>query len=303
MNTVSWLAQQENLISIRPREASRPPADADRAPDHADVLAVDRRHPGRGARDGRLHLVEAAGLMGRLISTLAMVLVLAGLAGYIYFADGDSAGDTTTTKEKAFGTVAADDIEEVRIAAERGDAGAADQEQRHLEAGRAVGRRRRRRRAVVDHRQPVHARHRAGGGREARRPGAVRPRAGPHRRRRSRSRARPREKRILLGDKTATGGDIYAKLPDSPRVFLVSSFVESTFKKDPFSLRDKTILKVDRAKVDGFTASDRHDHARVREERLGLDDREADRGPRRFRRRRGRHRAAGDGEHAGHHRR
>ena len=54
--------------------------------------------------------------MGRLISTLAMVLVLAGLAGYIYFADGDGAGDTTTTKEKAFGTVDADDIEEVRIA-------------------------------------------------------------------------------------------------------------------------------------------------------------------------------------------
>ena len=53
--------------------------------------------------------------MGRVISTLAMVLVLAGLAGYIYFADGDSAGNTTT-KEKAFGTVAADDIEEVRIA-------------------------------------------------------------------------------------------------------------------------------------------------------------------------------------------
>ena len=64
------------------------------------------------------------------------------------------------------------------------------------------------------------------------------------------------EKRILLGDKTPTGGDIYAKLPDSPRVFLVSSFIESTFKKDPFSLRDKTILKVDRAKVDGFAASD-----------------------------------------------
>ena len=63
------------------------------------------------------------------------------------------------------------------------------------------------------------------------------------------------EKRILLGDKTPTGGDLYAKLPDSPRVFLVSSFLESTFNKDPFSLRDKTILKVDRDKADGFEAS------------------------------------------------
>jgi hypothetical protein len=56
-------------------------------------------------------VVEAAGLMGRLISTLAMVLVLAGLAGYIYFADGSGSSDSTTTKEKAFGTVASDDIE------------------------------------------------------------------------------------------------------------------------------------------------------------------------------------------------
>jgi hypothetical protein len=41
------------------------------------------------------------------------------------------------------------------------------------------------------------------------------------------------ERRILLGDKTATGGDLYAKLPDSPRVFLVPSFLESTFNKTP----------------------------------------------------------------------
>ena len=99
----------------------------------------------------------------------------------------------------------------------------------------------------------------------------------------------------------ATGGDIYAKLPDSPRVFLVSSYLESTFKKDPFSLRDKAILKVDRAKVDGFAASGGLDHARVRQEGHGLDHREADRGASRFRRRGGRHRAADVGEHAGHH--
>ena len=62
-------------------------------------------------------------------------------------------------------------------------------------------------------------------------------------------------KHILFGNKTSTGGDIYAKLADSPRVFLVAAFVESTLKKDPFSLRDKAILKVDRMKVDGFTVT------------------------------------------------
>jgi len=59
-----------------------------------------------------------------------------------------------------------------------------------------------------------------------------------------------KEHRLLLGQKTPTGGDLYARLPDKPRVFLVPSFVESSFDKSPFDLRDKTILKIDRDKVD-----------------------------------------------------
>src|SRR3954468_9580689 len=34
---------------------------------------------------------------------------------------------------------------------------------------------------------------------------------------------------LQLGDKTAQGSDLYARLPDKPRVFLVSSFLETTF--------------------------------------------------------------------------
>lgn len=58
------------------------------------------------------------------------------------------------------------------------------------------------------------------------------------------------EQTLLLGDKTPTGGDMYARRPESPRVFLVSSFLETTFNKSTFDLRDKTVLKVDRGKVD-----------------------------------------------------
>jgi hypothetical protein len=43
---------------------------------------------------------------------------------------------------------------------------------------------------------------------------------------------------------------MYARLSDRPRVFLVSSYLEATFNKTTFDLRDKTILKVDREKVD-----------------------------------------------------
>ena len=54
---------------------------------------------------------------------------------------------------------------------------------------------------------------------------------------------------LLLGAKTPTGSDMYARVPDKPRVFLVSSYLEATFNKTAFDLRDKTILKIDRDKV------------------------------------------------------
>lgn len=56
--------------------------------------------------------------------------------------------------------------------------------------------------------------------------------------------------RIQIGDKTATGGDIYAKRPSEKKVFLVSSFLEATFNRTPFNLREKTLLKFQRDKVD-----------------------------------------------------
>jgi len=59
-------------------------------------------------------------------------------------------------------------------------------------------------------------------------------------------------KRFALGEKTPTGGDIYAHVPGDKRVFLVSSFLDSTFNKTPFALRDKAILKIERDKVDGL---------------------------------------------------
>jgi hypothetical protein len=59
-----------------------------------------------------------------------------------------------------------------------------------------------------------------------------------------------KEHTLLLGKKTPTGGDMYARLPGAPRVFLVSSFLETTFNKTSFDLRDKTVLKIDREKVE-----------------------------------------------------
>ena len=57
--------------------------------------------------------------------------------------------------------------------------------------------------------------------------------------------------RLFLGEKTPTGGDLYAKLPTEKRVFLVSSFLDGTFNRTPFDLRDKKILVFDREKTTG----------------------------------------------------
>lgn len=66
-------------------------------------------------------------------------------------------------------------------------------------------------------------------------------------------------RRLLLGDQTPTGADRYAKLDDSDRVLLVAGYLDTTFDKTTFDLRDKTILEFDRDDLDGLeiTGGDR----------------------------------------------
>jgi hypothetical protein len=63
------------------------------------------------------------------------------------------------------------------------------------------------------------------------------------------------ERKLQIGRKTPPATDLYAKLADSKRVFLVPSYVESTFNKTTFDLRDKTVLKLDRDKIDTLAIS------------------------------------------------
>ncbi len=57
---------------------------------------------------------------------------------------------------------------------------------------------------------------------------------------------------LKLGNKNATQGEIYAMKNDEKRVFLVAAFQESSFTRTPFDLRDKKILKFDRDKADSL---------------------------------------------------
>ena len=58
--------------------------------------------------------------------------------------------------------------------------------------------------------------------------------------------------KLLIGEKSPTGADLFAKRNDEKRVFLIPAFQETTLNRTTFDLRDKTLLKFDREKVDGI---------------------------------------------------
>src|SRR5687768_1049868 len=43
-----------------------------------------------------------------------------------------------------------------------------------------------------------------------------------------------KQQTILVGSKTPTGGDLYAKVADAPRVILIGSYLEETFNRSRF---------------------------------------------------------------------
>jgi hypothetical protein len=58
------------------------------------------------------------------------------------------------------------------------------------------------------------------------------------------------EHRLLVGRKTPPGTDLYAKLGNEKKVFLIPSYLDATFNKKTFDFRDKTVLTLDRDKID-----------------------------------------------------
>ena len=67
------------------------------------------------------------------------------------------------------------------------------------------------------------------------------------------------EQTLLIGQKTPPGTALYAKLAADKKVFLIPGHLDTTFNKSTFDLREKSVLKVDRDKLDAleFTAADK----------------------------------------------
>jgi hypothetical protein len=185
-----------------------------------------------------------------LRSTIALLAVLIGLVAYIYFVDSKKpASDAPETKAKAF-TVDADQIEEIHMKPASGDASRvqktsgtwqlvepekADADQGQVSnaatslATLEINR-------VVDENPSDLSQY-----------GLSPPKAEVA----FRVKGQKDPRQLLIGEKTATGSDLYAKTPDQKRVFLISGYLENTFERTPFDLRDKTALKFDQTKADG----------------------------------------------------
>jgi hypothetical protein len=58
-----------------------------------------------------------------------------------------------------------------------------------------------------------------------------------------------KDHKLLIGRKTPPGSDLYARLDDQKRVVLIPSFVDTTFNRATFDLRDKAVLTVNRDEI------------------------------------------------------
>jgi uncharacterized protein YjhX (UPF0386 family) len=196
--------------------------------------------------------------MRGLRSTIALLVVLVGLTAYIYFVVSKKpAGGTESTKERAFVSLDAEKIDEIKVKSESGDttslkksagvwqvtaplmvkademqAGSIATNLSTLEITRVVDENPTDLKEYGLDAPRVEIEFKASGDKTY---GDIH--------------------RLVLGGKSATGGDLFARRDADKRVILVAGYTDPIFNRSTFDLRDKTLLAFDRQKVDRMTAS------------------------------------------------
>jgi hypothetical protein len=189
--------------------------------------------------------------MRGLRSTIALLVVALGLGGYIYFVTWKKDGNTAASNEKkVFQSIESTDIAELTIKAESGDRTTVKKEGEHwqivspiqtaaaesdvIAAASAL--------ANIDVVRVVD---------EAPTDLAQYGLASPRVEVEYKASGEKPSGKLLLGSKTPTGSNVYAMKGDEKRVFLVAEYQNASLNKSTFDLRDKSVMKIDREKVDG----------------------------------------------------
>jgi len=188
--------------------------------------------------------------MRGLKSTLALLIVLIGLGAYIYFVLAKKPDSTITKQDKLFPNLEASKIDDLKVKSESGDVTAlkkdngtwkivspiqvtaADSDATSL--ANALGDIEIVR--VVDD-NPT----------DLKQYGLDTPRVDVE----YKSAEAKTAGHLQIGAKSAAGGNLYARREDQKRVVLIAQYHESSLNKSTFDLRDKSIIKFDRTKVDG----------------------------------------------------
>ena len=189
--------------------------------------------------------------MRGLKSTIALTIVLIGLGAYIYFVTWKKtdAADTGSKQEKVFASLESDKVAEIKVRSEKGDTTTVRKESGAWQIVQPIASKADESAVsgitsslgqiamtrVVDE-NPT----------DLKDYGLTTPRIEVD----FKAKDDKDYRRLLIGDKSPTGSDLFAKRNNEKRVFLIPAYQETSFNKDTFELRDKTVLRFDRDKVD-----------------------------------------------------
>src|SRR6266536_105140 len=193
--------------------------------------------------------------MKGLRSTIVLLVVLAGLGGYIYYTwNTPQTSDTAKKTEKVFASLKADQIEELKVTSASGEATVLKKESGTWQMTQPLT-------AKADESE-VSGITSALSSVDMTRVVDENPSSlndyglsNPKIEIDFKASGDKDYKKLFLGEKTPTGSDLFAKRNDDKKVFTIPAFQETTFSKDAFALRDKVVLKFDREKVDALDVS------------------------------------------------
>ncbi len=190
--------------------------------------------------------------MRGLRSTIALIVVLAGLGAYIYFVSWKTPqGDTGKKQERVFAGLESDKIEEIKVASAAGDATTLKKQGGGWQVVQPIA-------AKADDSEISGITSALSSVEMVRvideNPtslndyGLSNPRIEVD----FKATGDKDYRRLLVGEKSPTGADLFARRNDEKKVFLIPAMQETTFNRTTFDLREKVLLKFDREKVDAL---------------------------------------------------